>query len=363
MIDILELAKKCGASVATVSKYDSTVATDKSVEVFCEHCKGFIGHHFYSDSAVEFYKNELSIHSLLDEVLGYRRGVAITHVGGDPVDYFQDRWCGLIPKEDIARNIARIEQALLSPKVQSAYDSNRTTFTDEQLQAFADAISAEKDAEIAKLNDELAAQRLAAFQSMKLVHPEIESLRTKLAEQQIKLEHFNIRLQQAKEMAEALTTDDESSLLSVGNYSDAICVVLFKALEESTMKHTDEENFQHFLSYSKLSTEPLEIIEKMRIAYYAGSVPLAASTVLKLGLVPYKDGDQWCVLYGSNLQEGISGFGDTPDAAMENFDLNWNKHLTEEELQSSHADLQLQLEEALARIKELQGHKGDTACQ
>jgi hypothetical protein len=29
-----------------------------------------------------------------------------------------------------------------------------------------------------------------------------------------------------------------------------------------------------------------------------------------------KDGDQWCCLYGENLQEGIAGFGDTPHAAI-----------------------------------------------
>ena len=34
-----------------------------------------------------------------------------------------------------------------------------------------------------------------------------------------------------------------------------------------------------------------------------------------------KDGDQWCVLYGDNLQIGIAGFGDTPHLAI----LDWNK--------------------------------------
>lgn len=38
-----------------------------------------------------------------------------------------------------------------------------------------------------------------------------------------------------------------------------------------------------------------------------------------LGLVPYKDGGQWCVLYGDDLQSGIAGFGDTPSLAMLNF--------------------------------------------
>ena len=34
------------------------------------------------------------------------------------------------------------------------------------------------------------------------------------------------------------------------------------------------------------------------------------------GLVPYLDGDKWCVLYGKDLQTGIAGFGDTPVKAM-----------------------------------------------
>lgn len=33
------------------------------------------------------------------------------------------------------------------------------------------------------------------------------------------------------------------------------------------------------------------------------------------------DGNQWCVLYGENLQEGIAGFGDTPQKAI----WDWNK--------------------------------------
>lgn len=35
----------------------------------------------------------------------------------------------------------------------------------------------------------------------------------------------------------------------------------------------------------------------------------------------FKDGNQWCVLYGDNIQEGIAGFGETPHEAI----LNWNK--------------------------------------
>lgn len=35
------------------------------------------------------------------------------------------------------------------------------------------------------------------------------------------------------------------------------------------------------------------------------------------------DGSQWCALYGDNLQDGVCGFGDTPDAAMRAFDQAW----------------------------------------
>lgn len=32
-----------------------------------------------------------------------------------------------------------------------------------------------------------------------------------------------------------------------------------------------------------------------------------------------KDGNQWCCLYGDNLQDGIAGFGDTPISAILDF--------------------------------------------
>ena len=50
-----------------------------------------------------------------------------------------------------------------------------------------------------------------------------------------------------------------------------------------------------------------------------------------LGLIPIRDGNQWCVLYGENLQVGIAGFGDSPDKAMENFDMDWIKDIPNKE--------------------------------
>lgn len=35
------------------------------------------------------------------------------------------------------------------------------------------------------------------------------------------------------------------------------------------------------------------------------------------------DGNQWCALYGDDLQCGVAGFGDSPELAMQDFDANW----------------------------------------
>lgn len=41
---------------------------------------------------------------------------------------------------------------------------------------------------------------------------------------------------------------------------------------------------------------------------------------VRLNLIPQKDGNQWCVLWGENLQVGIAAYGDTPEDAMWHFD-------------------------------------------
>lgn len=35
------------------------------------------------------------------------------------------------------------------------------------------------------------------------------------------------------------------------------------------------------------------------------------------------DGNQWCALYGANLQDGVAGFGDSPADAAEAFNKAW----------------------------------------
>ncbi|MCM5682929.1 hypothetical protein M8A51_25685 [Schlegelella sp. S2-27] len=39
------------------------------------------------------------------------------------------------------------------------------------------------------------------------------------------------------------------------------------------------------------------------------------------------DGNQWCALYGDNLQDGVAGFGASPSDAMHDFDRAWDRAL------------------------------------
>lgn len=56
------------------------------------------------------------------------------------------------------------------------------------------------------------------------------------------------------------------------------------------------------------------------------------------------DGNQWCALYGDNLQDGVAGFGDTPEAACAAFDEAWlnsnARIMAEERKERAHANSQ-----------------------
>ena len=60
-------------------------------------------------------------------------------------------------------------------------------------------------------------------------------------------------------------------------------------------------------------------------AYYSAMCALASPYVLMRPSV-YKDGDKWCALYGTDIQSGVVGFGDTPAKACEAFDREWHGH-------------------------------------
>ena len=39
----------------------------------------------------------------------------------------------------------------------------------------------------------------------------------------------------------------------------------------------------------------------------------------------FLDGDQWCCLYGENIQDGLAGFGKTPIEAVRQWNAEWYK--------------------------------------
>ena len=49
------------------------------------------------------------------------------------------------------------------------------------------------------------------------------------------------------------------------------------------------------------------------------------------------DGNQWCALYGENLQEGVAGFGASPEDAMWDFDRMWRAKLPAERVENKQA--------------------------
>lgn len=57
--------------------------------------------------------------------------------------------------------------------------------------------------------------------------------------------------------------------------------------------------------------------------FYASAAAMRAPSAVYRPSVRM-DGNQWCALYGENLQDGVAGFGNTPAAAMEDFDRNWH---------------------------------------
>ena len=44
----------------------------------------------------------------------------------------------------------------------------------------------------------------------------------------------------------------------------------------------------------------------------------------------FRDGDQWCALYGENIQEGVVGFGSSPLWAADAFNKAWGKDIKQE---------------------------------
>ena len=87
-------------------------------------------------------------------------------------------------------------------------------------------------------------------------------------------------------------------------------------------------NIDHLASASE------QIQASARAAAY--SIEVACAEIAESFTAPHitmkptlsADGDMWCALYGENLQEGVAGFGKTPQEAMAAFDKEWRTSIT-----------------------------------
>lgn len=66
---------------------------------------------------------------------------------------------------------------------------------------------------------------------------------------------------------------------------------------------------EHSNEYYELQNELLEAAQESSVI----------NLVTKLGLIPTRDGNQWCYLLGEDLQCGITGFGDSAFDAANDF--------------------------------------------
>lgn len=65
---------------------------------------------------------------------------------------------------------------------------------------------------------------------------------------------------------------------------------------------------------------------KAEAEYMMGQVEEVLLIMAEKGLIPFKDGNAWCILLGENLQEGVSGFGDTIIEAAMDFYRNYTDY-------------------------------------
>lgn len=64
-------------------------------------------------------------------------------------------------------------------------------------------------------------------------------------------------------------------------------------------------------------------VEMVKYSYQCAAAAQERPSVLYRPSLSFQ-GDQWCALYGEDIQSGVAGFGDTPSEAMAAFDDTWH---------------------------------------
>lgn len=82
------------------------------------------------------------------------------------------------------------------------------------------------------------------------------------------------------------------------------------------------DEMSHMLANSINHYESIQHQEKLNLIISEQELLIVKTFQLK----PFKDGDQWCVLLGEDLQVGIAGFGETPMKAILDFNSAFHKN-------------------------------------
>ena len=85
-----------------------------------------------------------------------------------------------------------------------------------------------------------------------------------------------------------------------------------------------KEEFYQIESSQKQHNEMMLHQDRQFIVVQAAEYSLFVLIKPKL----YKDGNQWCCLYGENQMEGIVGFGNSPYLAILDWSSKWGDDLT-----------------------------------
>ena len=82
-----------------------------------------------------------------------------------------------------------------------------------------------------------------------------------------------------------------------------------------------------FRHSEQIATEVTGALHRMQMDFYGLMCDINQAKTAPHVIYPTivtLDGNEYCCLYGSNLQEGIAGFGKTPKEACQAFDNEWN---------------------------------------
>lgn len=82
---------------------------------------------------------------------------------------------------------------------------------------------------------------------------------------------------------------------------------------------------EYWLNKANQDTVNNNLILEAQLNYWAFKKDLVFAEALKPRLSI--DGDKWCCLYGDNLQDGVAGFGDTPQDAIADFNNAFTRKL------------------------------------